>query len=45
MHAARGYDVGKKINGIKDTSSSLMVVLITTACAQDRNGARLLLGR
>jgi putative transposase len=45
----RGYDAGKKINGIKrhilvDTMGMLMVVLVTTACVQDRDGARLLLG-
>ncbi len=49
MPAARGYDAGKKINGIKrhilvDTMGMLMVVLVTTACVQDRDGARLLLG-
>lgn len=50
LPAARGYDAGKKINGIKrhilvDTMGMLLVVLITTAGMQDRDGARLLLER
>lgn len=44
----RGYDSGKKINGRKrhvlvDTMGLLMAVVVTTACVQDRDGARLLL--
>jgi len=50
MPAARGYDAGKKVNGIKrhilvDTMGMLLVVLITTAGVQDRDGARQLLQR
>jgi putative transposase len=46
----RGYDGGKKINGRKrhllvDTLGLVMMVLVTTAAVQDRDGARLLLRR
>ena len=42
----RGYDAGKKIKGRKrhilvDTLGLLIAVVITTACVQDRDGARL----
>jgi putative transposase len=45
---ARGYDAGKKINGRKrhilvDTLGLLLVVLVTAASVQDRDGARQLL--
>jgi putative transposase len=44
----RGYDAGKKINGRKrhilvDTLGLLLVVLVTAASVQDRDGARQLL--
>jgi putative transposase len=44
----RGYDAGKKINGLKrhllvDTMGLLLAVLVTAASIQDRDGARLLL--
>jgi putative transposase len=44
----RGYDAGKKINGIKrhilvDTMGLLLMVLVLPANVQDRDGARLLL--
>lgn len=44
----RGYDAGKKINGRKrhilvDTLGLLLVVAVTAAGVQDRDGARLLL--
>ena len=43
--ASRGYDAGKKINGRKrhivvDTIGLLVVVLVTAASVQDRDGAR-----
>lgn len=46
----RGYDAGKKANGRKrhilvDTLGVLLAVVVTTASVQDRDGARLLLGR
>jgi transposase len=42
--ARRGYDAGKKINGIKrhvavDTLGLLLVVMVSTAGVQDRDGA------
>jgi putative transposase len=45
---ARGFDAGKKINGRKrhilvDTLGLLLVVLVTAASVQDRDGARQLL--
>ena len=48
--ASRGYDVGKKINGrkrhiITDTLGLLIVVAVTTAGLQDRDGGRLVLDR
>jgi len=44
----RGFDGGKKIQGKKrhllvDTMGLVLAVLVTTACVQDRDGARLLL--
>lgn len=47
-HTSRGYDGGKKINGRKrhiatDTIGLLLVVLITAASVQDRDGGRSLL--
>lgn len=44
----RGYDAGKKVNGRKrhilvDTLGLLLVVLVTVASVQDRDGARQLL--
>lgn len=47
--ATRGYDGGKKINGRKrhiavDTLGLLLVVLVTPASVQDRDGAHSLLG-
>jgi transposase len=46
----RGYDAGKKINGRKrhivtDTLGLLVVVLVTAASVQDRDGGRLVLAR
>ena len=46
--AARGFDAGKKINGRKrhlvvDTMGLLLLVVITSACVQDRDGARTLI--
>ena len=46
----RGYDGGKKIKGRKrhllvDTMGLLLVVVVTAASVQDRDGARLLLSR
>jgi transposase len=46
----RGYDAGKKVNGRKrhvvvDTIGLLVVVLVTAASVQDRDGGRLALGR
>ena len=43
--ASRGYDAGKKTNGRKrhvivDTLGLLLVVVVTAACVQDRDGAR-----
>ena len=45
---SRGYDAGKKINGIKrhvlvDTVGMLLCMVVTTADVQDRDGARTLL--
>ncbi len=47
---SRGYDAGKKVNGRKrhvvtDTIGLLVVVLVTTAGLQDRDGARPVLAR
>lgn len=47
---SRGYDAGKKTNGRKrhivtDTLGLLVVVLVTAASVQDRDGGRLVLGR
>lgn len=44
----RGYDAGKKINGRKrhmlvDTLGLLLVIVVTAASVQDRDGARLVL--
>lgn len=46
--ARRGYDGGKKLNGTKrhiavDTCGLLLVVLVTAASVQDREGGRMLL--
>jgi putative transposase len=46
----RGYDAGKKVNGIKrhilvDTMGLLLMVLVLPASVQDREGARLLLDK
>jgi len=46
--ASRGYDAGKKVNGRKrhvvvDTLGLLMLVMVTTASVQDRDGGRLIL--
>lgn len=46
----RGYDAGKKINGRKrhlvvDTLGLLIVVMVTSAGLQDRDGGRLVLSR
>ncbi len=48
MSESRGYDAGKKINGIKrhllvDTLGMVLAVMILTADIQDRDGARELL--
>ncbi len=48
--APRGYDAGKKVNGRKrhivvDTIGLLLVVMVTAASVQDRDGGRLVLGR
>lgn len=48
MSRTRGYDAGKKINGMKrhllvDTLGLVLTVLILTADVQDRDGARQLL--
>jgi len=45
---SRGYDAGKKVNGIKrhvlvDTMGLLLMVMVLPANVQDRDGARLLL--
>lgn len=47
---SRGYDAGKKTNGRKrhivtDTLGMLVVVLVTAASVQDRDGGRLVLNR
>jgi transposase len=47
---SRGYDAGKKVNGRKrhvvvDTIGLLVVVLVTAARVQDRDGGRLVLNR
>jgi transposase len=47
---SRGYDAGKKVNGRKrhvvvDTLGLLVVVLVTAANVQDRDGGRLVLNR
>jgi len=44
----RGYDAGKKVNGIKrhllvDTLGLVLAVVVLTANIQDRDGARTLL--
>lgn len=46
--SARGFDVGKKINGRKrhilvDTLGLMITVVVTTACVQDRDGLKKLL--
>jgi hypothetical protein len=46
--ASRGWDAGKKVNGRKrhlavDTMGLLLVVLVTSACVQDRDAGRALL--
>jgi transposase len=48
--ATRGYDAGKRVNGRKrhivvDTLGLLMVVAVTTASVQDRDGGRKVLDR
>lgn len=48
--ATRGYDAGKKVNGRKrhivtDTLGLLVVVLVTAASVQDRDGGRRVLAR
>jgi transposase len=48
--ASRGYDAGKKVNGRKrhivvDTLGLLIVVMVTTAAVQDRDGGRRVLDR
>jgi putative transposase len=48
MSQARGYDAGKKVNGIKrhllvDTLGLIVIVMVLTANIQDRDGARQLL--
>src|SRR5665811_18748 len=48
--SSRGYDAGKKTNGRKrhivtDTLGLLVVVLVTAASVQDRDGGRLVLNR
>jgi transposase len=47
---SRGWDAGKKVNGRKrhlvvDTIGLLLVVLVTSACVQDRDAGRALLWR
>ena len=47
---SRGYDAGKKVNGRKrhivvDTLGLLIVVLVTAASLQDRDGGRRILDR
>lgn len=44
-HKTRGYDAGKKVNGRKrhivvDTLGLLVIVMVSAACVQDRDGAR-----
>jgi transposase len=46
----RGYDAGKKVNGTKrhivvDTIGLLLVIAVTSASVQDRDGAETVLGR
>jgi hypothetical protein len=46
----RGYDAGKKVNGVKrhilvDAMGLLMAVVLTAGSVQDRDGARILLQR
>jgi transposase len=48
--ASRGFDAGKKVNGRKrhvvvDTLGLLVVVLVTAASLQDRDGGQLMLAR
>lgn len=48
--APRGYDAGKKVNGRKrhivtDTLGLLMLVAVTTASVQDRDGCWMILER
>lgn len=48
--SSRGFDAGKKVNGRKrhvvvDTIGLLVVVLVTAASVQDRDGGRLVLDR
>jgi transposase len=48
--ASRGYDAGKKVNGRKrhivvDTLGLLIVVMVTTAAVQDRDGGRRVLDK
>lgn len=48
--ATRGYDAGKKVNGRKrhvvvDTVGMLLVVMVSAASVQDRDGGRHALGR
>jgi transposase len=48
--ASRGYDAGKKVNGRKrhvvvDTLGLLVVVMVTTAAVQDRDGGRRVLDK
>jgi transposase len=48
--SSRGYDAGKKVNGRKrhvvvDTLGLLVVVLVTAASVQDRDGGRLVLAK
>ena len=48
--SSRGFDAGKKVNGRKrhivvDTIGLLIVVLVTTAAVQDRDGGRRVLDR
>lgn len=48
--AVRGYDAGKRVNGRKrhivvDTLGLLLIVVVTTASVQDRDGGRAVLDR
>jgi len=48
--ASRGYDAGKRVNGRKrhivvDTLGLLIVVMVTTAAVQDRDGGRRILDK